>query len=166
MDMSRRVVFILVTIVVCILAFSGCKNDLNSVSYGDVVYDSLDVLVINDNGALVTDDNIYIDLLKTYEDADSVLTGIGVSQSALSVYDENYFADKDLLVIAFSTNPDYEYTIKNLDLNGNSLTVNIDEKIPKAHNLLKVYKAILIDVSKDDLPENVETEVKINSIVK
>ncbi len=101
MDMSRRVVFILVTIVVCILAFSGCKNDLNSVSYGDVVYDSLDVLVINDNGALVTDDNIYIDLLKTYEDADSGLTGIGVSQSALSVYDENYFADKDLLVIAF-----------------------------------------------------------------
>lgn len=160
--MKKRFAFVLVIITVCSF-MAGCGKNSSNIFYSNVAYDKLDMLEVD--STLITDDNTYAKLFRDYTNANTTLNDIGVSAGTLSVYDEDYFKENILLAVVFAANSEYEYSVKNLKLGDNTLTVNIDEQIPEQHTLLKIYRVILIDVPKDNLPEDAEVKVEINSNV-
>lgn len=165
MRIYKSIVSLFLAINICIFAMLGCeKQVVNNISFSDVVCDRLDLLIMDDT--LIKDGNIYSNLLVNYTDANTILNNIGVSASALSVYDEDYFTDNDLLIIAFDSVPGFKYTISSLVLNDNVLTVNLDKHVPKALDALKIYEAMLIDIPKGTLPDDVSIEVQFNEIME
>lgn len=161
MHICKKLITLLLITMLCCLT-TGCGKDPNSVSniaYGDIVYDRIG----GKNSR--TDDSIYTRLYKTYEEANADLPNFGTSQSALSVYDEAYFTDNDLLFFTFATNTDYAYTVKSLWLEGDVLKVNVDERVPEVRHLVLGFKAVFIDIPKDSLPEDVKIEVWFNPII-
>ena len=160
--LTKAIKLLLAALICCSLLFGCAKKGPNHMMYGDIVFDTLDL----DKNKLVSEDKKYTSIIRTYDEAELILLDMGVSDSASSVYDENYFASYDLLIVAFATNSVYQYALEKMEMNDNTLTIAFDEKIPKVNTLLQIYKAILIDVPKDNLPNDTEIDVRINQVIE
>lgn len=144
---------------VCVLILVGCDRNEHSISYGDVIFDTV-------NYTDMQEEELYTNIITAYNSAYTALTDLGASQSALSVYNEAYFVDNDLLAISFQANPDFTYTIEKLTLEKNTLTVYSNVKIPQAHHLLEVNKLILIDLPKNSVPKDVSIHVDFHEVIE
>ena len=156
----KIIVIIIVTIFASLL--SGCAKKEANVMFGDVVYDILNI----QKNKIVHEDEIYKNIIRSFTDASNVLPDMGISKNTLSVYDEKYFKSNDLLIIAFSTNSEYKYTIENMILLGNSLTVKINENIPRSNTDLFIYRVALVNIPKGNLPDDTQIDAEINKVIE
>jgi len=105
------------------------------IAHGDIIFDRLNTPKILQS-KLVLNGKIYTDIIRSHDIAIGLLPGIGVSESALSVYDEQYFAEFDLLVIVFKTDTICEQTLASLEIENNVLTASFNEKVPEDGSLI------------------------------
>ena len=163
MYMFKKIIaVVLISAAFCSMAI-GCVGKSNKIPYDNVVYDNLTVTMAD---KIIIGDNVYIRRIRTYENAVTDLSDLGVSQDTLSSYDEEYFNDTELLVLAFDTCTSYKHSVAKLTLDDDLLTVYIDEQIPNPHNLLAEYKVILIDISKGTLTDDVNIDAEFKTHIK
>lgn len=167
MHIIKKLMASMLAAAICCFTMAGCTDNSSNISYGNIVCDTLNPIVM-DAGIKTKldskDSNIYTDIFKDYEDAAAKLADLGVSENMLSAYDEGFFADNDLFAVAFGANSDYEYTVKRINLEGSTLNVLIDEKISSTYHLMLVYRIIFIELPKDELPDDVSANVQFNEV--
>lgn len=167
MHIIKKLMATMLAAAICCFTIAGCTDNSSNISYGNIVYDTLNPITMDaglENKLGSKDNNIYTDLFRDYEDAAAKLKALGASENVLSAYDEGFFADNDLFAVAFGANSEYEHAVKRINLDSSTLNVLIDEKIPSTYHLMLIYKIILIEIPKGELPEDVSLDVQFNEV--
>lgn len=137
---------LMLLILVCTLPVCGCTaKEEGLISYSNEK--NIPVFVEPSGGPrLITSDT----------EATDILSKAGVSDAVISAYDASYFSENNLIFFPFITNTEFDHRVDKFILKENLLTLYINEYIPKRGcTQAATYRAILADIPKDSLPEDV-----------
>lgn len=152
-------------IVVSMFLCFGCSgrdaaNDKKTIVFKDVIYSILS----QESEQLIPVKGTYKSIIKTNDEVMKMLDILKPVEDISGIYDDDYFSNYDLVVIAFESNSDYRYSVKDIELSDNKLNVMYDERVPEVCPDLSVYQGIFIQIEKDSIPKDAGIVVKFNEI--
>jgi len=139
--------------------FVGPENIRNDDIYRNIVHG-----YFRNTNNLVSRDEIYTNVLRKHDDS-ALLSQLGFSQKNIDKYDEDYYVNNDLLIIAFFTNTAYKYKVTNIFAEDNLLSVLVNEYTPHISTLVEESRIILIDIDKGVLHDGMGVEVEFNRVI-